>query len=324
VSGEKKIVASNKSSVAIIGLGPVGSILAAHLANGGFNVVVQDAMPQIREKVKQDGITISGITKLTAKIDKIAESIPRLAEFDPELVFIVTKACYLKDVLPEIKQIYSPKLKVVSFQNGLGNEQAIAEQLGIDTAYRVVINYAGNLVHPGHAMMNWFQPPNYVGALHKGKYTTDATTKKIADMLTKAGLQTAESPNIGEHVWEKGILNAALCSICAVTGQTMKEAMEYPHSRKLAIQVLEEGLKTAEADGCNFGKDALAKFTAYLEKGGAHKPSMLIDVENKRPTEVDFMSGAIVRDGQKHRIPTPTNSMFTDLLKTIENQYRKR
>ena len=314
-------MATGKLTAAVIGLGPVGSILAAHLAYSKADVVVQDAMPHIRETVKQDGIIISGITQLTAKIDKIAESIPSLAKYDPDVVFIVTKACYLKDVLPEIKQIYSPKLKVVSFQNGLGNEQAIAEQLGIDTAYRVVINYAGNLLHPGHAAMNWFQPPNYVGALHKGKYTTDETTKKIADMLTAAGLKTAEAPNIKEHVWEKAILNAALCSTCGVTGQTMKEAMEYPSSRKLALQVLEEGLQVAVADGCNFGSDALAKFTAYLEKGGDHKPSMLIDVENKRPTEVDFMSGAIARFGQKHKVPTPVNSTFTELLKTIENQY---
>ncbi len=313
-----------KPTVAVIGLGPVGSILAAHLATSNVNVVVQDAMPHIRETVKQDGIIISGITKLTAKIDNIAESIPALARFNPDIIFIVTKACYLKDVLPEIKQIYTPKLKVVSFQNGLGNEQTVAEQLGSNIAYRVVINYAGNLMHPGHAVMNWFQPPNYVGALHKGNYTTDETTKKIADMLTAANLKTAEAPNIKEHIWEKSILNAALCSICAVTGQTMKEAMEYPFSRKLALQILEEGLRVATADGCNFGSDALAKFTAYLEKGGAHKPSMLIDVENKRPTEVDFMSGAIARFGEKHKVPTPVNTIFTDLLKAIENQYRKR
>jgi 2-dehydropantoate 2-reductase len=125
------------------------------------------------------------------------------------------------------------------------------------------------------------------------------------------------------HVWEKNILNSALCSICAVTGQTMAEAMQYTHSRKIAIQLLEEGLKVAEADGYDFGSDALTKFTAYLEKGGAHKPSMLIDVENKKPTEVDFMSGAIARYGQKYNVPTPVNSIFTDLLKTIESRYLK-
>jgi len=61
-----------------------------------------------------------------------------------------------------------------------------------------------------------------------------------------------------------------------------------------------------------------------LEKGGDHKPSMLIDIENKRPTEVDFLSSAIAYYGKKYKIPTPINSVFTDLLKTIEGRYFKR
>jgi 2-dehydropantoate 2-reductase len=317
-------MATKNPVLAVIGLGPVGSILAGHLAASKADVVVQDAMPSILEKVKQDGIMISGMTKLMAKIDKIANSISQLAQFDPKIVFIVTKACYLKDILPEIKRIYTPKMKIVSFQNGLNNEQVIAKELGIDATYRVVINYAGNLVHPGHAMMNWFQPPNYVGALCGEKYTTDETTKEIASTLTAAGLKTEESANIKMHVWEKTILNSALCSICGVTGQTMKEAMEYRPSHDLAVKFLEEGLRVAKADGYDFGSEALTKFTVYLENGGAHKPSMLIDVENKRPTEIDFMSGAIARYGEKYKIPTPVNSTFADLIRTIEHQYQKK
>jgi len=307
----------------VIGLGPIGSILAAHLANSNIDIVVQDAMPNIRSKVRQDGIKVSGIANLQVKVDKVADSIPDLATFDAQIIFIVTKACYLKDVLPEIRQIYTPDLKIVSFQNGLDNEQYIAEQLGIDTAYRVVINYAGNLVGVAEAVMNWFQPPNYVGALHKGRYTTDETTKTIASILTASGLKTEEAPNIKRDVWEKAILNSALCSICGVTGQTMKEAMEFPHSRSLAIRILEEGLQVAKADGYDFGSEALGHFTAYLEKGGAHKPSMLIDIEKKRPTEVDFMSGAIAKCGSGYGVPTPVNSTFTDLIKAIESRYLK-
>jgi len=310
-----------KPTIGIIGLGPVGSILAAHLAQSGENVVVQDAMQNILLKVKKDGLNVSGITKLAVKIVNIANSIPELARFSPDIIFVVTKACYLKDVLTEIKQIYKPKMKIVSFQNGLGNEQFISNNMGIDTVYRVVINYAGNLLSPGNVVMNWFQPPNYIGALHKGKYTTDEATRQIANIMTAAGLKTEEAGDIKKHVWEKTILNSALCSICAVTRQTMKEAMEFQYSRNLAVKMLEEGLKVAKADGYDFGAEALTKFTSYLEKGGAHKPSMLIDVENKRPTEVDFMSGAIARYGERYKIPTPVNSTFTDLLKTIENQY---
>jgi 2-dehydropantoate 2-reductase len=316
-------MARKKPTIGIIGLGPVGSILAAHLVHSGENVVVEDAMPNILSKIKKDGLNVSGITQLAVKVDKVANSLDELVQFQPEIVFIVTKACYLKPLLPELKQVYTPKMKIVSFQNGLGNEQFIAENLGIDTVYRVVINYAGNLTSPGNAVMNWFQPPNYVGVLHNGKYKTDETTKQVAGILTAAGLKTEESKDTMRHIWEKNILNSALCSICAVTGQTMAEAMQYKHTRNLAIRLLEEGLKVAKADGYDFGSDALEKFTAYLEKGGAHKPSMLIDVENKRPTEVDFMSGAIARYGEKYNVPTPVNSVFTALLKTIESRYLK-
>lgn len=311
-----------KPTIGVIGLGPVGSILAAHLAKSRENVVVEDAVQNILLKVKKDGLNVSGITKVAAKIDNIANSIPELARFGPEIIFIVTKACYLKPILSEIKQICTPNMKIVSFQNGLDNEQFIAEILGIETVYRVVINYAGNLLSPGNVVMNWFQPPNYIGAFHKGKYTIDETTRQIAGIMTAAGLKTEEASDIKKHTWEKTILNSALCSICAVTGQTMKEAMTFPHSRSLAVEMLEEGLKVAKADGYDFGSEALARFTSYLEKGGAHKPSMLIDVENKRPTEVDFMSGAVARYGEKYKISTPVNSTFTNLIKTIENRYQ--
>src|SRR3989304_2030769 len=261
MSGERKM-AEKKPTVGVIGLGPVGSILAAHLAKSNVDVVVQDAMPNIRLKVLQEGISISGITEFHSGINKVAGSIRELSEFGAEIVFIVTKACYLKDILPEIKQICTPKLKIVSFQNGLDNERLIAEQLGIDTAYRIVINFAGNLQGPGNAVMNWFQQPNYVGAFQKGKYTTDETTRKIANVLTAAGLKTEEASGIKKDIWEKTILNSALCSICGVTGQTMKKAMEFEHSRNLAIRIIEEGLKVAKADGYDFGPNAMDRFTS--------------------------------------------------------------
>jgi len=314
-------MASKKSTIGIIGLGPVGSILAAHLAKSGQDVVAQDVLENLLSKVRKEGLNISGITELTAKMFKTANSIPKLAEYNPSIIFVVTKACMLEKIVPEIKKVYKSNMKIVSFQNGLDNERFIAEEMGIDTAYRVVINYAGNTISLGNVKMNWFQPPNFIGAFHKGKYTTDETTKYIARIMTDSGLKTEETSDIKKHVWEKTILNSALCSICAVTGQTMKEAMEYTYTRDLAIKILEEGLKVAKADGYDFGKNALANFTSYLEKGGAHKPSMLIDVENKRPTEVDFMSGAIARYGEKYRVSTPVNSTFTALLKTIESRY---
>ena len=315
---------ADKPTIGIIGLGPVGSILATHLAKGEMDIVVEDIAKELLVKIRKDGLRVSGIKELSARVDKVAGSLAELVEFEPDIVFVATKACFLKSVLTELKSVYTPKMRVVSYQNGLDNECLIAETLGIETAYRVVINYAGNLVGPGNARMNWFQPPNYVGAFRNGLYRADETTKYIADMMTTCGLATEEVSDIKRHVWEKTILNSALCSVCALTGQTMKEAMEFEFSSGLAVNVLEEGLTVARADGYDFGEDALDRFTSYLEKGGAHKPSMLVDVENKRMTEVDFLSGAIVNCGKRYGVETPVNNVLTGLLKSLESTYLKR
>jgi 2-dehydropantoate 2-reductase len=307
--------------IGIIGLGPVGSVLAAHFVSGGVNVVVEDIAQELLVKIRKDGLRISGIKELSVRVDKVASSLAEMAEFEPSIVFVATKACFLKNVLTEFKQVYTPRMNVVSFQNGLDTERLITEVLGIETAYRVVVNYAGNLVGLGDSRMNWFQPPNYVGAFQKGLYKTDEATRYIADMMMDCGLATEEVSDIKKHVWNKTILNSALCSICALTGQTMKEAMALESSRSLAVKVLEEGLAVAKADGYDFGEDALDRFTGYLEKGGAHKPSMLIDVENRRRTEVDFLTGAIVRYGERYGVGTPVNNVLTYLLKSLENRY---
>ncbi|UCD96452.1 MAG: ketopantoate reductase family protein [Candidatus Bathyarchaeota archaeon] len=316
-------MAEKRPTVAVIGLGPVGSILAAHLANNGETVIGEDVMTDLLRTIDRDGLKISGFTTLNARVSKTVNSIAELSEAGPEIIFISTKACILNAILPELKEILTPHMKIVSFQNGLGNEQLLADTLEVDTTYRVVVNYAGNKTSLGSTVMNWFQPPNYVGAYHRGTYVIDETTKVIAEMMTAAGLDTKEHADVKKVVWEKTILNSTLCSICAVTGQMMKEAMENFHTLKLAEKVLEEGLAVAKADGYDFGEEALDRFVAYLEKGGAHKPSMLIDVERRRPTEVDFMSGAVVLHGQKHNVPTPVNSVLTSILKGIESKYAK-
>ena len=311
-------------TIGIIGLGPVGTTLAAHLAKGGADVVVEDIARELLVKIRKNGLRVSGIRKLSARVDKAVGSLAELAKFEPDIVFVATKACFLESVLTELELVFTPRMRFVSFQNGLDNECLIAETLGIETTYRVVINYAGNLVGPGDVRMNWFQPPNYVGAFQKGLYRTDETTKYIAGIMTSCGLATEEASDVKRHVWEKTILNSALCSVCALTGQTMKEAMEYEPSHDLSVKVLEEGLAVAKADGYDFGEDALNRFISYLEKGGAHKPSMSVDVENKRRTEVDFLSGAIVTYGKRYGIQTPVNDVLTKLLKSSENTYLSR
>ena len=94
-----------KPTIGIVGLGPVGSVLAAHLAKSGEDVVVEDVVEKLLVKIRNEGLSVSGITQLTVKIDKTASSMSELSKFSPSIIFIATKACFLERVLSEIKQV---------------------------------------------------------------------------------------------------------------------------------------------------------------------------------------------------------------------------
>ncbi|NIQ04367.1 MAG: hypothetical protein GWO20_01140, partial [Candidatus Korarchaeota archaeon] len=97
-------------------------------------------------KIRKHGLKIHGIRNASIETNNIVGSMRELVKFNPDIIFVATKGCFLKNVLVELKPVYTPEVKVVSFQNGLDNELLIADTLGTETTYRVVVNYAGNLV----------------------------------------------------------------------------------------------------------------------------------------------------------------------------------
>jgi 2-dehydropantoate 2-reductase len=99
----------------------------------------------------------------------------------------------------------------------------------------------------------------------------------------------------------------------------MREAMTNPDTYQLVVEILKEGIQVAEAAGYRFPPDFLEFCIQYLNKAGYHKPSMRVDVEAGRKTEIDYLSRKIVQYGQKHGIPTPVNSTVTRLIKGVEH-----
>lgn len=300
----------------IVGVGPVGGILAAHLAKHN-DIVLVDILKDHLNEIKNRGLKISGVADMEVKIEKICYSIAELGPYDVDIVFIAVKASVLPGVVNELKKVYSkpPLPKFVSVQNGLDTEKVIAEAFGEENALRVVVNYAGNLIANGSIKMTFFHPPNYIGSLSP-KSHNDA--KKIADMITKAGLETEFAEDIQRYVWQKVILNSALMPISAITGMTMKQVMDFQGTREMVEEALRECIAVSKGAGYDMGEGFYDKSISYLEKAGHHKPSMVADLEGGRPTEIGFLNGKIVHYGKKHKIPTPYNKALTNLVEALE------
>jgi 2-dehydropantoate 2-reductase len=115
-----------------------------------------------------------------------------------------------------------------------------------------------------------------------------------------------------------------MASICAVTGKTIKEALEYLPTREIADACFQEALAVAGAMGYDLGENYLKQALGYLEKVGIHKDSMCNDIENKTPTEIDFLGAKVVDYARAKGISTPFYITMTNLVKAIESNYLEK
>ena len=307
-------------NVAIVGVGPSGGILGAFLVQNKVEVTLVDIWKAHIEAIRNYGLQIMGVSNQTVRFDDdhLKTSISELKGTDINLVFICVKTPYLKQVVQDLEKVISNETLVVSHQNGAGNEDILVETFGAKRSFRNVINYAGNILKPGIIDMTFFNPPNFVGAVSPEK---NDTALSIAELMSSTDFKTELNEKIQHAVWKKVILNAALAPVCAITGQTMREAMQFEDTNKLASGIIKEGIKVTEALGIHFGSDFHDVCMGYLSKGGHHKPSMLIDIENKNPTEIEFLNGKIVELGTKFNIPVPLNDATTTYVKALESKY---
>ncbi|MFW9991085.1 MAG: ketopantoate reductase family protein [Candidatus Odinarchaeota archaeon] len=309
--------------IAIIGAGPSGGILGAYLARKNIDVTLVDVWKSHMEAIQKKGLEITGVENFIAKFDSdnLKLSISDLKDYKLDIVFIAVKTPFLPRVAEDLKQVISDKTFVVSHQNGIGTDEYLASVFGKERALRFVINYAGNMIGPGKIDMTFFNPPNDFGA-----QSTDnnAVAREIADLISKTGLTTVLQEDIQPAVWKKAILNAALAGLCAITQMTMREAMDFEDTSVIVSHLIKEGIAVAEALGYSYGPGFHDGAIAYLSKGGHHKPSMLIDIESRRPSEVAFLNEKIVDVGREKGIPTPYNESVTSVIKALDIVNKKR
>ncbi|UCE41309.1 MAG: ketopantoate reductase family protein [Candidatus Aminicenantes bacterium] len=309
-----------KHKIGIIGAGPVGSIMAAYLAQKGESIFLVDLKEDLISAVEKDGITIRGKdTEFRTRVHGTGNFTASLSRFNPDLIFISVKANYLDPLLEEIKMIYRPGQKILVIQNGIDNEDVVAEKFGPDAVMRFVINYAGMIVEPGVIKLSFFHAPNYLGVLSS---KNEELGKEIAAILTEADLETQYVQDIKKFEWKKTILNAALMPVCATTGLTMKEAMATGETRYLCEQILNECIQVAKKVGYEYGEDFFENSLAYLSGAGHHKPSTSLDLEAGNPIEYIFQP--IIDYGKKLGAPTPFLESLTKVMQTLESQIRKK
>ena len=304
-------------SFAVVGAGPVGCIVACFLSRGGYDVTLCDVIPDLLKPALDPGIIIEGAENLQHKVARTCTSIDDLADVDPDVIFITVKAHALPLIASSIEGFYREGMVIISWQNGIDTELEIAKVLGKNHVMRAVVNYGCGLVGPAHVKMPFHHPPHYIQELDPGSRTAAVT---VAEVLSKCDLTTEHTEKIISMVWRKSVMNAAMNPVCAVTGLTMSRVMNDPIVYQIVDALAKECIRVARANEIDLGWDFYTYAMDYMRNAGDHKPSMLMDIEANRRTEIDFINGKFVEYGNRTGTQTPYNQTLSALVKGLESK----
>jgi 2-dehydropantoate 2-reductase len=298
-----------------VGCGAVGSLFAAHLSLlDDVEVWAFDLNELHVAAMNRDGLRLSGAGDVVGRLRGTSDAagIPSC-----DFGIVATKAMHTEVAIAATAHAFSEGY-VATVQNGLGNEETIAGH--VDRVIRGTTFPAGKLLEPGH--VQW----DVRGDTTFGPYderTPLAEVERLADACTRAGMPAAAVEDARGPQWRKVIFNASTNPIGALTGLTHGRVCERPDLRALVTGLVDEGKSVAAAQGIELDADPeeLIDHAARRDVAYDHKASMLQDVEARRPTEVDYLNGGIVRFGREHAIPTPLNAAIQALVKGMEDSW---
>jgi len=303
--------------ICIIGCGAVGGIFAAHLARlEGVEVWAYDVNREHVDAIKRDGLRISGAAEFTASLNAASDpaQIPRC-----DYGIVATKAIHTRRAIEQAARIFDGRSAVCSVQNGVGNEEIIAEH--VKCVIRGTTFPAGHIISAGHVGYD-IKGDTWIGPFEPS-HTPMEMVEELAGTLTRSGMHTMALPDARGAQWTKLIFNAAINPVGALTRLDHGAATRFEPTSELFKALIEEGKCVARALGIELHGDPWELVMKGANAPGRHKSSMLQDVEAGRTTEVDFMNGAIVHWGEKAGVPTPLNRVMWALAKGLEHSWTK-
>ncbi len=301
--------------ICIIGCGAVGSLFAAHLAKKSeAEVWAYDVWKDHIDAINHNGLRLSGAADFTAKLRATSDpkELPRC-----DYGIVATKAIHTRAAIAQTARAFDDNSAVCSVQNGVGNEEIIAEH--VKCVIRGTTFPAGHPIAPGHIGFD-IRGDTWIGPFEPTN-TPMSKVEELAGLMTRSGMNTIPLKDARGAQWTKLIFNAATNPVGALTLLHHGAATRFAPTGQLFNDLIAEGEAVAKALGIELHGDPRSLVQKGANAPGKHRASMLQDVLAKRPTEVDFMNGAIVKSGEQAGVPTPLNKAVWELIKGLEHAW---
>ena len=293
--------------IIVLGAGAIGSLYGAKLA--AAHDVVLISRPEHAAAINARGLRIEGIESQSVRVPAASE----VTQIGPDaLILLTTKvnasAAALEAIVPFIRE----DTVILCLQNGLGSEQIAGAATGRRGVVLRGITQFGAI----------FEEPGAIKFMAAG-YTVieqHERSEGIANAFTAAGLSCRISADITSEVWHKTVFNCVVNPITAILGCEVG-GIAQPGLEQLKQLVIDECLAVAATQGVTFEVDFMREINETFAP--SHNiASMLQDLRRGRPTEIDYMNGAVVALGAKHGVSCPVNKGIADIIKALETQSR--
>ena len=301
--------------VCVAGAGVIGSLFAAHLARVA-EVSALVRREEHAEALRTRGLRVSGRADFTAQL--AAATSPDDLE-TPELVILACKGTDLEAVAARLAGHW-PEATVMTVQNGIGADEVVARHG--DWRILAAVTFMSGTRHEDTQVPYVLDTATWIGP---ARGTTYADALSVAELIVSSGLKAEAFADLRPAQWSKLIFNATVNTVAALTGLPHDPhfaALDRPDDLGHLVRgLMDEGKAVAAAVGVELGEDPWEMNVLAPERGSAHYPTMHEDVEARRRTEIDMITGALVREAQRVGVPVPLHETMERLIKAKEDSW---
>lgn len=304
--------------ITVLGAGAMGSLFGGLLAERGQKVTLLDINDAHLEAIRRQGLRLE-TDQGERHVSNLAACRPEQARERADLLLVFTKTLHTDVALQGVAHLLDEQTQVLSLQNGLGNAEVLGRHIAAQRVMVGMTTWPADLIGPGHVRSHGEGVVRLLCA--DGIERAGAT--RAAALLQAAGLHCSVDPDVWTAIWEKVAFNAALNSLCAVTGCTVGQLDGAPEGMRLVHGIVMEVVAVAQAAGVPADlQRCLRSVVNAVAHHRTHKPSMLQDVLAGRPTEIGSINGEVLARARRHGLAVPLTETLLGLLRLMEARSR--
>jgi 2-dehydropantoate 2-reductase len=302
--------------VCIVGAGVIGSLFAGHLARV-CEVSVLTRRREHADALNAQGLRVSGKSDRHARVTATNDP-DELPELD--VAIVATKAAGLEPAAAALERRF-PEATIVTVLNGIGAEEAIRRHG--DWPIVSGVTFMSGTKHSDTHVEYILDTETWLGPYED---TPFEVVEDIAETMVAAGLRAEALPDLRPAQWSKLVFNAAVNPTAALTGLPhdlhFAQEQEPGDLGRLVHGLVDEGRAVAAAAGIELHDDPWEMNVLATRRGSAHYPSMLEDVEAHRETEIELITGSLVREAERSGVPVPLNRLLYALVRGKEASWQ--